>query len=309
MKKLCLVAVYFGTFPNYFQLWLNSCKYNKNIDWLVVTDSPEDYLYPDNVKVQISSLGQIKKRIEKILGFRCSLERPYKLCDYRPVFPSIFFHTLKDYEYWGHCDLDCIWGNLEKFVMDKLDGCYEKIGALGHLTIYQNRPDINERYKLVQFHSIDYKKVFTSNYSYGFDENTKYGINSIYLKEEYRNQMYLNDTMCADVYPYHYKFFLARHFYVLYNVNGKEVSFFWKLGELFCISGNKQSEVGYVHLQKRKMELCNNNTDSYFIIPNAFSDINKKAEPETYIIKNEMMYALRKWKDALPVICRKIFDK
>ncbi|WP_368731163.1 DUF6625 family protein [Lacticaseibacillus paracasei] len=37
MKKCCFVIPYFGNFPNYFQLFLNSCKKNPHYDWLFFT--------------------------------------------------------------------------------------------------------------------------------------------------------------------------------------------------------------------------------------------------------------------------------
>ena len=33
MHKICVVGIYFGRFPEYFPLWLNSCGYNKTIDF------------------------------------------------------------------------------------------------------------------------------------------------------------------------------------------------------------------------------------------------------------------------------------
>ena len=41
---------------------------------------------------------------------------PYKLCDYKPVYGLIFDEDLQDYDFWGHCDVDLIFGDIRKFI-------------------------------------------------------------------------------------------------------------------------------------------------------------------------------------------------
>ena len=31
--KVCIIGIYFGQFPNYFDLWLKSASYNYSIDF------------------------------------------------------------------------------------------------------------------------------------------------------------------------------------------------------------------------------------------------------------------------------------
>ncbi|WP_333562533.1 DUF6625 family protein, partial [Lactobacillus amylovorus] len=45
MKKGAFIIPYFGHFNNYFQLFLNSCKYNSNYDWIIFTDDRTKYDY------------------------------------------------------------------------------------------------------------------------------------------------------------------------------------------------------------------------------------------------------------------------
>lgn len=49
MKKTIIIP-YYGKFPDFFQLFLNSCKWNKGFNWLIFTDNEDKYIYPDNVK-------------------------------------------------------------------------------------------------------------------------------------------------------------------------------------------------------------------------------------------------------------------
>ena len=51
MKKIVFICPYFGKLPEYIDVWLKSCEYNKDIDWILITDDKTDYNYPTNVKV------------------------------------------------------------------------------------------------------------------------------------------------------------------------------------------------------------------------------------------------------------------
>lgn len=39
MNKICLLEPYYGTFPNYFHLWIKSASLNPNIDFYIISDS------------------------------------------------------------------------------------------------------------------------------------------------------------------------------------------------------------------------------------------------------------------------------
>ena len=49
MVSVCIVGVYFGEFPNYFELWLKSAEMNSTIDFMIFTDQKYTQL-PTNVK-------------------------------------------------------------------------------------------------------------------------------------------------------------------------------------------------------------------------------------------------------------------
>ena len=77
-------------------------------------------------------------RFEKKLGFPVALNSPYKLCDFKPSDGEVFEDYLNDYDYWGHCDVDLIWGDIRKFVTDELLEKYVRIFSRGHCSIYRN---------------------------------------------------------------------------------------------------------------------------------------------------------------------------
>lgn len=127
MKSIAFVIPWGGNLPVYFQLWLESCRRNPSVDFLVFTDDCTEYNYPDNVKVHYMSFEQMKELFQKHYDFPLSISAPYKFCDFRPAFGEIFSDYLVGYDYWGHCDVDLIWGDIRKFVTDDVLTKYKRI--------------------------------------------------------------------------------------------------------------------------------------------------------------------------------------
>ena len=138
MKKIAYVLPYFGHFPKGFELFLMSCKNNSTIDWLIFTDDKTKYDYPPNVKVKYYSFEDIKKKVQKNFDFKIVLDKPYKFCDFKPAYGEIFSDELKEYDYWGMCELDLVWGDIRKFMNDEILEKFERIGFQGHSTLFKN---------------------------------------------------------------------------------------------------------------------------------------------------------------------------
>ena len=201
MKSIAYVLPYFGKFPKGFELFLLSCKNNSTIDWLIFTDDRTKYDYPSNVKVTYYTFEEIKDKVQKNFNFKIVLDKPYKFCDYKPAYGEIFSEELKDYEFWGMCDLDLAWGDIRKFITDDLLNKYERIGFLGHSTIYKNTTEVNSRYRTI-FDGNNYKVAYTNQGSYAFDE---VGMDNIY---KILNIPYYDEIIFANLEKYSYGFSL-----------------------------------------------------------------------------------------------------
>ncbi len=201
MKKVAYVIPYFGKFPKGFDLFLMSCRNNPTIDWLIFTDDHTSYEYPSNVKVYYYTFEKIKKKVQTNFEFEIVLDKPYKFCDYKPAYGEIFHEELKDYDYWGMCDLDLAWGNIRNFITDDILDKYERIGFLGHSTIFKNTKEVNARYKTL-FDGNNYKIAYTNSGAFALDE---VGMDSIYKT---LNIDYYKETIFANLKKYDYGFFL-----------------------------------------------------------------------------------------------------
>lgn len=284
--KVIIIVAYFGHLPNYFQLWLDSCAYNELVDFLVFTDDRTPFEYPDNVIVEYCTFEEIKKRFTDNYDFDVHLETPYKLCDFKPAYGDVFFDYVRGYDYWGHCDLDMLWGDIMFFLGEAIAEAYDKIMALGHLSLYRNTIENNVLYKRNVLPFMNYKDIFSSGCSYGFDETDSYSINHIFRAEGRRlfyKDIYADiDELSSGMDIVHYD--LESN---CFNVEKKEQYFSFEDGKVFshyCENGQwKKREYVYLHFQKRNMKLEITRGDPPFIITNWGFIPMEKNHPESIV--------------------------
>lgn len=248
-NKICIIGVYFGVFPNYISLWLKSCEYNPEIDFLIFSDSKLQDC-PENVRVVSMTLNEIKERASKELGFECVLDRPYKLCDYKPLYGIVFKDYLADYDYWGHCDFDLIFGDLKGF-FDRYELYkYDRFHALGHLSLYRNTDEVNGRYKC-EGSAHNYKETFITPESCVFDEMP--GMTAIYLKNGFpffTDNIYIDIASVYDRYRIIEEYALDKK-----TINYPQQIFYWENGKcyraFFDHGKLHEEEYQYIHFKKR----------------------------------------------------------
>ena len=278
MKNIGFIIPYFGKFNNYFQLFLNSCKYNHDCDWIIFTDDRRYFNYPDNVIVHYCLFSEIQCLFRNKFEFQIKIERPYKLCDFRPAYGYIFSDYLNDYRFWGYCDVDLIWGNISHFINVDLLNMYDKIGIMGHCTIYKNDDQIKKIF-LKSLNGVNRAKtVFSLEQNQSFDEEFRGSINNIF--EEYNLAIDYKEYE-ANIYTKSSDFRITRmeinHQH--YIIEKKSRSFFvWNKGELnrYIILNNELSkeEFMYIHMQSRPMHVkISEESLIYKIIPNAFEEL------------------------------------
>lgn len=300
MKKIVFICPYFGAFPDYFNLTLKSIEYNKTIDWLIITDIKEKYDYPDNVKVINMSFTELRKKVQSCFDFKIYLGKPYKLCDYKCAYGLMFEEYIKNYDFWGHCDLDCIYGDLRKFLPENILKENERIYCLGHMSLYKNNDKVNNIFKNKIDEETDYKNIFTKERPFSFDEM---GIIRIMDKEKIK---IYNKFVFADIYPWekplicvetHINIKEKKHSSFM-NKEKKQIFEFDEghLNSIYLDNKNdrniKKQEYMYIHLQRRFMKNLVTNNKKFLIIPNRFIDY--KNIDSKFIVKNSEFFILYK---------------
>lgn len=285
-KKIVFIIPYFGKFNNYFQLFLNSCSYNRECDWLIFTDDKRKFLYPENVKVHYITFEKIQKMFRDKFDFPISLEYPYKLCDYKPAYGYIFKEYLSEYSFWGYCDTDLIFGNISEFITNKDLEQYDKIGVLGHCTIFRNEDKYSTAFMKPLNGKLRYKEVYSENKNHSFDEEFKESINNIFQEYGYRIRP---EEYEANIYTKSSDFKITRiDFDTLkyWTEKKKKALFLFDRGNIYRYEESKgkvyRKEYLYIHMQSRPMKvLVPEMSDYYKIIPNVFDNLEPNTNPQT----------------------------
>ncbi len=253
-STIAFIVPYFGRFNNYFQLWLNSCAANPTIDWFIFTDDKRDYDYPPNVHVAYTTLNKIKQRAEKALSCQVCLEKPYKLCDFKPFYGVMFAEELQGYDFWGYCDVDLVWGDIRHFVTEDLLTNNYKLFSHGHCTILRNMEVVNRFYLLEAEGVIPWQKVVSSPYSFLYDEFDQ--TNGIF--EKHFPDKFHWETAAFDANYNARSLRPTRTTVQWMKAIDTDYVFHWAEGRLtgLCIAtdGTMQGQdFMYLHLQKRKI--------------------------------------------------------
>ena len=286
MKKeasIGIVLPYFGKLPDCFPLFLESVKNNPTIDWILYTDDDSIQDYPSNVKLHKISFEEFKEKLQESYDFPICVNKPYKLCDFKPTWGETLKEDLRDYDFWGCCDCDLIFGNIRKFITKQVTDKYQKILECGHLILWRNVSDVNEYYRIQQY--IDYRTVLGSEENFVFDEER--GIGGFWRNDNklcWRELCY--DDICVGNDDFRITKSIPGGFIGPYLVGDrnetqefqkmKNIIYAYSKGTLkrMWIQRGKihTEEVLYVHLQKRKM--CVEDGLKYeagfLIVPNSF---------------------------------------
>ena len=129
------------------------------------------YNVPPNVQVHYLTFDDLKKLVAPHLDFDFVLDKPYKLCDYKPMYGLIFQNWLKGYDFWGYVDHDIIWRNIGKFVSDEILDRYDRIYRHGHFQLYRNTENLRRfiLHKLPDW-NISYRDMYSTSTVMAFDE-------------------------------------------------------------------------------------------------------------------------------------------
>lgn len=111
-----VVLLWIGPWKPWFRLTLISFARNNDVTLHVVSPNDNPGGEFRNVVFHRMGVAEIEKRMSVLLGSSIKLSRPYKLCDFKPLYGRLFPEILSGHCYWGWCDEDVIWGNLDAFI-------------------------------------------------------------------------------------------------------------------------------------------------------------------------------------------------
>jgi hypothetical protein len=265
--SICLFIPYFGKPPGYMPIFLKSCLWNPTIQWFIHSDADWSHLsIPSNVRIIPATLGAIAELAEKTLECKVSLPRAYKLCDLRPMYGLLFADLAKGFDFWGHCDLDLIFGDVRAFIPTEALETSLRIFENGHLSIYRNNEAGCNAFRL-STNDINYRDILADPVYRVFDEN---GINRIFL--QHNLPTYRHFRASATIGPQHQDFCVWGE-----RSNIRPRVYVWRKGKTFrefYENGEfKREEFAYVHIMRRYMVLTApdmvDSCDNWLMVPNS----------------------------------------
>lgn len=116
--SICFVIPYFGKWPFWFPFFLESCRENPDINWILYSDCATPNDTPTNVQVVNVGYTEYCEKVSNTLGIDFRPTSPYKLCDLKPALGYIHQDDLKDFDFWAFGDIDLVYGDLRQYFTD-----------------------------------------------------------------------------------------------------------------------------------------------------------------------------------------------
>lgn len=280
MKKCCFIIPFFGKFNDYFPVFLKTCGVNKDFNWLIITDNPPKEV-PKNISILNWTFCKMQDTVNERFGFKVSLTSPYKLCDLKPMYGFIFEDYIKEYQFWGYCDVDTLMGNLGDFITDEIMEHYDKMFCLGHMTLFRNTHENNRVFMTDYNNQPYYKNVLSTDKICVFDEDytSNCNINTLF-KLQNKKILYEDWSLNFDI---RWPWFVRRSKFECmgkYAEHGysdekyRKAVYLWEKGNIcrYYMDGKEliKENFMYVHLQQRKMKVDISvlDKDIFKLIPN-----------------------------------------
>lgn len=271
--RIWLYMPYFGPFPNYFQLYLDSLGRNADcLSVFLLTDNDlSNYRLPDNLIPISMTLAELREKAATFItdefGIKvfpdAILKRPHKLCDFRVLYLELFRDisarcgvTEEDFVGWGDCDL--IYGRFADFL--DMNDEYHVIGGFhGHLTAFRYMDSFKHLFRAVE----NLPKLLIDENSHVVDEIALRKPLLELLEQNRYKMFYINRYFCDIVPECFFGLFRAdyaqrkKNFFDVYN-SDKDIDFvrYDREGRLTVVYDNRDSRQSiYCHLQKRAMSI------------------------------------------------------
>ena len=169
--KVCIVIPYFGDWPEWAELFFETCRFNPSIHWIILNNCPDKAPFPpENIEIRYCTLSDLLRRAESALDISIAWDVAYKVCDLRLAFGHIFCDFFKNYSYYGWGDLDVVYGNMSKFLSEEVlsndcvSFCDKHLN--GHLCIFRNTEATRYAYRALP----DWRERMTNPEYTHFDE-------------------------------------------------------------------------------------------------------------------------------------------
>ncbi|MFY9629168.1 MAG: DUF6625 family protein [Methylocystis sp.] len=168
--RILIFVQWFGPWPPWMRCFLESCRWNPTVNWLLIGDAPQPEDLPRNVRLKQVTFDDYRALFSKKLGVGARWTDVYKLCDLKPALAAVHDLEVDGYDYWGYCDIDVIFGDIRQFYTPQIlvhDLVTTHADILsGHFTLFRNSPRMVNAFRGIPF----WRRLFDTPRHKSFDE-------------------------------------------------------------------------------------------------------------------------------------------
>lgn len=169
--SILFIIPYFGRWPFWMPFFIESCRANPSVNWLLISDCEILPNLPGNVELRSISFKEYCAWISSRLGFSFAPVNPYKLCDIKPAYGYLHEQDVKGYDYWGFSDIDLVYGNLRAYFTEERLNSFKFFSThrrrvSGHLCLLRNERELRELFWKIK----DFKSRVQDQKNHALDE-------------------------------------------------------------------------------------------------------------------------------------------
>lgn len=151
--------------------FLESCRHNPDVNWLLFSDCgiPDDL--PGNVCIEAVSYADYCALVADRLNISFAPVNAYKLCDIKPALGYIHEGHLSGYDFWAFGDIDLVFGHLRNYFTSERLARFDLLSTherrvSGHLCLVRNTKKMREAFMLIK----DWRNRFCDQHHHALDE-------------------------------------------------------------------------------------------------------------------------------------------
>lgn len=149
---------FFGAWPVWIPLFLQSAGRNPCADFIFFTDLPMPDDVPRNVRKISMSMPELENLVREMVHPKFKIQTSHKICDLKPAYGALFAPHLGNYDFWGYCDIDLVFGDLSRVINSvNLADCdfftADRNIVVGHFSLFRNNRANREIYKKIKLFS------------------------------------------------------------------------------------------------------------------------------------------------------------
>lgn len=173
MQSIVLIIPYFGKWPIWMELYLDSIKRNETIDFYFITDCDVLMLNGiENISYEQITFEEYIKRFKELLGEDIKIPDAYKICDLRPFFGLVHKEIIKKYDFFGWTDVDLLFGNIRSVYTGEVLNKYKvlsthKTRLSGHFALLRNI----EKHRIIGYKIYNWRQALQNSEFVGIDEH------------------------------------------------------------------------------------------------------------------------------------------